>query len=359
MIHTLEVENFKRLHRLKVEHLSRVTLIGGRNNVGKSTLLEAAFLLHDRYSASVLLRHWAFRGAAGAAHDPESLFGAAFTKYDTSSTIGVASQNSAHRFRVEIRFERELRKHRIRIAQRERIPQISQEVESGQPQIEALHLAYFRDDIEVNRGDLLLGRGDLELKLQSDREEVPMAVFIGSRSISSLREVADRFSDLDVRNESENVVEVLREIHPTLKGLGLQQLGDMPVLHADVGLGRKVPVNLLGDGTNRLLTIILAMSHGQGGMALIDEVDSGFHYSVMPRVWKAIDRASKRFNCQILATTHSYGCLASAVEGLEPSLVESPELTYIRLDELGGQVVPRYYPHSQLSQAISDEWEVR
>ena len=43
MINELSIKNFKILRDLKIPKLSPVTLIAGKNNVGKSTVLEAIF----------------------------------------------------------------------------------------------------------------------------------------------------------------------------------------------------------------------------------------------------------------------------------------------------------------------------
>jgi AAA15 family ATPase/GTPase len=43
-IKTLKIQNYKCLKNFQVEGFKRINLIGGRNNVGKTTLLEACLL---------------------------------------------------------------------------------------------------------------------------------------------------------------------------------------------------------------------------------------------------------------------------------------------------------------------------
>ncbi len=45
MLERLHVRKFRGLHDLKVKGLGRVNVVAGRNNAGKTTLLEAIFLL--------------------------------------------------------------------------------------------------------------------------------------------------------------------------------------------------------------------------------------------------------------------------------------------------------------------------
>jgi len=48
MITRLNISNFKCFEHLELPQLSRVTLLGGRDNIGKSSLLEAMFMFFDR-----------------------------------------------------------------------------------------------------------------------------------------------------------------------------------------------------------------------------------------------------------------------------------------------------------------------
>ena len=51
-------------------------------------------------------------------------------------------------------------------------------------------------------------------------------------------------------------------------------------------------------------------------MVLIDELENGFHHSVLPRVWEVITKHAKNCNTQIIATTHSWELISSAIEGV-------------------------------------------
>jgi AAA15 family ATPase/GTPase len=74
---------------------------------------------------------------------------------------------------------------------------------------------------------------------------------------------------------------------------------------------------MMGEGFSKLLTILTAIVLGESRIMLIDEIESGFHYSVFPLVWKAIVEAAIKSAVQIFATTHSWECLEAAVKGSE------------------------------------------
>ena len=56
MINTLSVENFRGIRRTEISNLSRINLFFGKNNCGKSSLLEAIFVLSNRLNPTLALK---------------------------------------------------------------------------------------------------------------------------------------------------------------------------------------------------------------------------------------------------------------------------------------------------------------
>ena len=67
---------------------------------------------------------------------------------------------------------------------------------------------------------------------------------------------------------------------------------------------------------------------------------------------------AQEFNCQIIATTHSYECLRAAYEGIAGANM-SDELRYVRLDRSDGDIAATTYTHHELGTATDLGWEVR
>ena len=81
----------------------------------------------------------------------------------------------------------------------------------------------------------------------------------------------------------------------------------------------------------RFLSMALAFYQAREGMILIDEVENGFHYTVLPEVWRNLYKLSKDFNVQIFATTHSRKCIVAARDAFVAE--GSQELCVFRLDQ--------------------------
>jgi len=67
----------------------------------------------------------------------------------------------------------------------------------------------------------------------------------------------------------------------------------------------------MGDGIWRILGITLASVKAEGGILLIDKIDTGLHFTVMENMWKLITQTAKRLDVQVFATTHNSDCRTS------------------------------------------------
>ncbi len=72
---------------------------------------------------------------------------------------------------------------------------------------------------------------------------------------------------------------------------------------------KPVPLKSLGDGIARVFATCLALAISHNGFLMIDEVDNGVHFSAMEEFWKMVLNASKEYNVQVFATTHSFECI--------------------------------------------------
>lgn len=68
MINSLEISNFKKFEKLKLDHLSQVNLFVGTNNIGKTSLLEAIFAFTCGQNANPFLSGCVFRRLQGEAN---------------------------------------------------------------------------------------------------------------------------------------------------------------------------------------------------------------------------------------------------------------------------------------------------
>src|SRR5215469_1170431 len=96
MLQNLQIRGFKGFKDLRLTNLSRVTLIGGKNNVGKTSLLEAIFLFYDTADPGMFFRHLGWRGLDISLTDAEALFSPLFLDFNMKNIISFKVQDGIY-----------------------------------------------------------------------------------------------------------------------------------------------------------------------------------------------------------------------------------------------------------------------
>jgi hypothetical protein len=187
--------------------------------------------------------------------------------------------------------------------------------------------------------------------------ETKQRSFFLNHGESSPEEDLARFSELEAAGRQEELLRSLRLLEPRLEHLSLLMLGGQPGLYGNIGLTRLVPLTFMGEGIKRLLSILLAITSAAGGVVLIDEIESGLHYSVQQKVWEAIANAARQADVQIFAATHSWECIQAAHHAFQEN---GPyELRYFRLDRIRDEIVVKSMDERMLTAIEKTDLEVR
>lgn len=132
------------------------------------------------------------------------------------------------------------------------------------------------------------------------------AIMFGPHIGDSPEEIGKRFSELSKDGRSEPIVDALKYEHRFLEGLSIEYSSSSPVVFASFkGNRRKLPVALVSDGVNKLLSILLGIANTPKGSILLDHIEDGFYFDRMESICKTIYRFALDNDAQIFATTHS------------------------------------------------------
>ncbi|WP_394120323.1 ATP/GTP-binding protein [Planococcus donghaensis] len=359
MIQRYKVKNFKSLKGSEIKNFKRINLLGGKNNTGKTTLMESIFLFHDRLNPECFIRLHAWRGVQTIKMESPELFGPLFYNYDTDKKIDIEieyTNKSTQNLMINLieDLNKQISLSNINL---NNIDNTTKTLNNEHLEMKVKYTGNLNKKQELITHSL---EGDNNLSVNAtdvNPRNIKKAVFLVAKHISNENENAIRYGELVKRNEESEIIEFLKVIEPRLKSINAVQLHDnTSMIYGDIGLKKKVPLNYMGDGITRIFSILLAIISLPNGIVFIDEIENGIHYSVMSQVWEMIDKASKKYDCQIVATTHSYECLASLVEGTSNS---SDEINYIRLERKGDDIISKEYDFDMLEVAIQQGWEVR
>ncbi len=113
----------------------------------------------------------------------------------------------------------------------------------------------------------------------------------------------------------------------------------------------------MGEGIWHILSLALALVHSRDGILLIDNIDTDLHYTVMEDMWKFLDSASKTYNVQVFATTHSRDCYESLASIAHGSVSDNSEVTIQRIERGRERAVA--YSEQTIVAAAERDIEVR
>ena len=118
--------------------------------------------------------------------------------------------------------------------------------------------------------------------------------------------------------------------------------------------GERIPVGSLGDGIWRLLGVALALVRASGGVLLVDEIDTGLHYSVLVDMWRLVFETARKLDVQVFATTHSRDCYEALAAVTEP---DRTEISLQRIERGKAEAVA--FTELEIRQAAERGLEVR
>jgi hypothetical protein len=355
------VEHFRCIPDLTVESIKRVNLIAGENNAGKTALLEAIFLHSGAYNPVLVATVAGLRGIEAYklefGRPVQPPWSSLFIDLDETRSIRLTGRDGRGRTRTlsisttsdphDLADVKSISKNSLFNGQ-------GTASSGSHPDVLKWHHS------GVGREDIVLMFFDgPEMKTYPSTVRPPFfpGRFIGARWTPNFPEIAEQFGQLEIEKKQDFLLDILRLIEPRLTRLSTILIGPLPMLHADVGIGKLIPVAFLGDGILRLASIILWIIHTSGGVLFIDEVENGFHYSRLRQIWAAIAKTAKQFNVQVFATTHSRECIVEAHHSFSESFDYDFRLHRLERKDTGIRAVT--YDQEALEGAIDAGFEVR
>ena len=160
-------------------------------------------------------------------------------------------------------------------------------------------------------------------------------------------------------DSKDDVIEAMRIIAPETEDFALLHSQDRV---STIRLRLKdravsVPIKTMGDGMNRLFGLGMALACAKNGILLVDEIENGIHWSVLPEVWKFIVKVAKRLNVQVFATTHSNDCLKAFQVGTKSDL--DMDGVAVRIEKKNGEFSAEIFDEKRLAVIVKEAIEIR
>ena len=343
MYSSIEISGYRGFDSFQLSGLGRVNLLVGKNNSGKTSILECIEFLQAGGSPGVLHSILSRRGESelwSASGRMAPAVKHLFTGHDVvGRKLTVAGEERDGPERLS---------HRVTMytlaAQADELPANgdddpdAEEFEEMTPYSLHVESPSLPESFKTKMtSDGLLPDFRYVRSVPATR---PTAVFLRTEGMT-VSDVGRYFSEVVLTDREEHVVNALRVVEPGIERIASVGF-EMPRLAGRSRIGvflrladtdDRIPIGSLGDGLWRMLGLALALANSAGGVLLVDEIDTGFHYTVMEDMWRMVSERAAALSVQVFATTHSRDCYESLSVIAKPELIPSGDVTIQRIDK--------------------------
>lgn len=121
--------------------------------------------------------------------------------------------------------------------------------------------------------------------------------------------------------DKHQIIQLLKLFDENIEGIEvLSPDGRYPVTYFKHKKMGHTPVAMYGDGVRRVLTIAYAVLQCRDGVLLIDEIETAVHAKLFEKFFEWLVNACKSYNVQLFATTHSLETIDSILAADKESL---------------------------------------
>ncbi len=321
LLQNIEIKNFRGFDSFKTENFSQINLLIGKNNSGKSSLLEAIFMLIGMSNPILPDNVNRLRGLNIKTAD-EFKFLFHKLKLDNIPNFECSFTDSSIRsLKLLPLFKMNKKDSSIQKLNSEGIVI---EDSTAFPKMTGLELDFSFTKKQKSKksfkSTLIVNSSEIIPNSDNNYKEDLHAVYI--TGINNESKILTRYSEIVKRKKGDIVLTALKKIDPNIESINPLPDG---LFFSYKDIDELVPSNIAGDGVRKYLNIVTTIAERQNSIVLIDEIENGLHYSAHKSLWESIINISNEFNVQLFITSHNLETLKCLKELLETSEYKSQQ----------------------------------
>lgn len=367
---SLKIKRYKCIESLDISKLKSVNLFTGKNNTGKSTILEAISLLVSNGDFNRLYSLLDERGevvekSSGDTIDENiKMLSSLFPDrkvdfFDNNTTVFIGSDSTNFQMRF-VKYIEEREENGNEYYTSKKI--ISDEIDSNQ----VLFGVEFSIDSKsaIYNLDRRLISNRRILSLRNIEKYVLHVISARGKDTTSIAELWDK---IVLSPKEKIIIDVLRIIEPEIDKLAFVGDGSLSSYRNNSesripqvtfkNSGTRYPLKSMGDGMSKILNIILALVDSENGFLLIDEFENGLHHSIQEQLWEIIFKLSHELNVQVFVTTHSNDSIHSFASVLESN--KQFEGSLYRLEKRDNRILSNHFSNEEITNAANYDIDLR
>jgi len=311
ILQSIEIENFRCFRHSRFENFGQVNLIGGKNNAGKTALLEAILLgnkpTFDSIGFLQQLRNEEIEQYFG---NPGLAWENLFFQQNKKMSIKIRSI-----YGVNLGMDVDISCTEL----------VKKPLDKSSKNMNG-ELTRILDNtpiLEITESNLLIKskspNGSVTNELKVNQQEKPKFFNRAlEKPVHPIREVfliptgfkkraiilAIEFDSLKLQNNENTVLEAFKIIDDSIEKVDTISHREPRIYIFRKG-EKPQPLNFFGDALNKIADLILRISNNPNCILLIDEIENGIHHDNQQEFWQMLIKLAVSKDVQIFATSHS------------------------------------------------------
>jgi len=328
---SLNIELYKAFSKFKIKKLNKINIFAGLNNSGKTSLLEAIYLLtrqNDIVSIFELIKH-----------------------KNKLSILSPKWLNKVFNQDISIKGKFNNKKTSIHMKKFE-----AYDIDKKDDYIASYELTSYLE----NRGELkntIHTFSHSPIKRENKEIEILCESVFKSPYFYSFDEILNTYSqNLKTKQQGKSakelVIEFIKKIDPTIKDIELSDEYDIKrfIVDSTKFQEENLEITNYGEGLQRIFEITLSFAYAKNGVICIDEFETAIHYTLLVDFTKFIQELSNIFNVQVFLTTHS----KEAINAFVQNDYKNDEISAYLLENINNSIQMKYIGGERLKYLIEN-----
>lgn len=290
-IENLFIKSFRGIKNLELNDLGDINIFVGKNNSGKTSVLEAIGILQYPLEIGNIIKIGRSREIFNNKSSAYTIFTSMFNKNLKNIEIKANVKNKS--------FEISIKGNEFSIL----TENVYSEIKEFEGQILVKH------DNSIFEKNIKLNQNDKDFKIIGDFKLIPIEYVTPAEHL--LKNVSNEIIKKGKKKELINLLKIFDKDVISLEMIEEQKKIVPYIEHKKLGL---MPLSTYGDGLKKVLLLGSSIIKAENGVLLIDEVETAIHIDALVEVFKWFVKACNKYKVQVFMTTHSIEIIDSILE---------------------------------------------
>jgi len=333
---TLEVVSYKIFKNFKIEKLSKINIFVGLNNSGKTSLLEAIYILTKQNDISSILKLIQLKNKL------EKLSPKWLNKVFTKN---IEIKGTFNKLKTSVKMEKFE----------------ANNIDKKNDYITSYKLVSYLENREELENIIHTFEYN-PIKRENKEVEILCNSIFKSPYFYSLEEIINTYSKNLKRKEKGQtainlVIDFIKKIDSSINDIRLSEEDEIKRFIVDSSKfpEENLEITNYGEGLQRIFEIALSFAYAKNGVICIDEFETAIHYTLLVDFTKFIQELADIFNVQVFLTTHS----KEAIEAFVKNSYKNEDISLWTMINNSNKIDTIFYDGFSLENEIIQNLEMR